>query len=95
MKCKDCPEYAVCHKQSDLRLKRKTCPKAKEIKTVTNADRIRAMSDEELYKFLLSLTDEGWPFACQNKPECDPVPPYPHLCNDCFKDWLQQPAKED
>lgn len=59
----------------------------------TNADRIRAMSDEELYKFCLSLTDDGWPFACQNKPECDPVPPKPELCNECFMKWLQQPAE--
>ena len=63
--------------------------------TKTHADRIRAMTDEELYKFCLSLTDDGWPFACQNKPECDPVPPKPEFCNECFMKWLQQPAEGD
>ena len=65
-------------------------------KTVrTNADRIRSMSDEELHKFCVSLTDDGWRFACENKPECDPVPPQAHMCNDCFLNWLRQPSKED
>ena len=61
----------------------------------SNADRIRAMSDEELHKFCVSLTDDGWRFACENKPECDPVPPQAHMCNDCFLNWLRQPFKED
>jgi hypothetical protein len=61
----------------------------------SNADRIRAMSDEEIYKFCLSLTDDGWPFACQNRPECDPVPPQAHLCNECFMKWLQQPVEDE
>lgn len=61
---------------------------------ITNADRIRLMSDEELYKFIISIADDGWPFACQNRPECDPVPPQAHLCYECFMKWLQRPAEE-
>jgi hypothetical protein len=48
MKCTECPEYNDCSKKYNLTIKRKRCPKAKEENVVTNADRIRAMSDEEL-----------------------------------------------
>lgn len=52
MKCQDCQEYNQCRKNANLRSKRRRCPKAKEKTVYTNADRIRAMSDEELAKFL-------------------------------------------
>lgn len=61
----------------------------------TKADRIRAMSDEELYKFCMRITHEGWPFACQHRPECNPTPPMPHWCDECFMLWLKQPVQED
>lgn len=48
MKCRECPDYAKCVKESNLAIKRKSCPKARTEKVKTNADRIRAMSDEEL-----------------------------------------------
>lgn len=63
------------------------------INTMTNADKIRAMSDEELGEFIISISDEGWPFACQNKPECHNGAP-DGLCNKCFMDWLRKPAEE-
>ena len=59
---------------------------------MTNADRIRAMSDVELASFL-----------CDFLTSCEPE----HPCNDCVAksychtghngmiDWLQQPAKEE
>lgn len=58
----------------------------------SNADRIRAMSDEELASFL-----------CDFLTSCEPE----HPCNDCVAksychtghdgmiDWLQQPAEEE
>lgn len=64
------------------------------VKTMTNADRIRAMSNDELEAFILYVTEEGWPFACQNQPECHNGAPA-GLCEKCFKDWLRQPAKEE
>lgn len=57
---------------------------------LTNADRIRGMSDEELARFLPEIrnaltcvlsTDEGCP-----RPD-DP-------CSDCWLDWLKSPAVE-
>ena len=47
MKCRECPDYAKCAKESNLKIKRKSCKKAKTEYVMTNADRIRAMSDEE------------------------------------------------
>lgn len=52
MKCRECPDYAKCVKESNLAIKRKTCKKAKTKYVMTNADRIRAMSDEELATFM-------------------------------------------
>ena len=68
--------------------------KVEYVKTMTNADRIRSMSDEELGAFIISISDEGWPFACQNKPECYNGVPAPGLCEKCFMDWLRKPAEE-
>lgn len=51
-------------------------------KAITNADHIRAMSDEELAKF---LNVAGCP--CPEK-DCRPT------CEVCIEEWLQQPAEE-
>lgn len=54
---------------------------------VTNADRIRAMSDEELAKALLTA------FSCDDckfgkePPKCD------DLCRENCVEWLKQPAE--
>ena len=63
----------------------------KPCKTRTNADRIRAMSDEELAVWLCGLFSV---LTCYTHcPGCD-------FCNDAdgtsngLKKWLQQPAEE-
>lgn len=59
----------------------------KKIYIITNADRIRAMSDEELAEHI-------WPkFGCpdgKNNVTCG----YVGECRDCWLDWLQKPAEE-
>ena len=63
----------------------------------TNADRIRAMTDEELARMFLLHDDNVYRHCpsdtiaeyCQEKPEiecCD--------CNDCWLDWLKQEEEE-
>ena len=47
MKCRECPDYAECVKKSNLKIKRKSCEKAKIKYVMKNADHFRAMSDEE------------------------------------------------
>lgn len=60
----------------------------KKIYIITNADRIRAMSDEDLAKLLLD--------GCTGS-KCEDRPQNKYGSVDCFQcriDWLQQPAEE-
>ena len=56
----------------------------------SNADRIRAMSDEELAEFLDSVFNnlfDGYEFPCEDcSARCS--------CNVCFRDWLKSEVKE-
>ena len=58
-------------------------------KVKTNADRIRAMTDEELAKF---IPDWSYTNACKcgEKPyvACN------NECEKCVSEWLQQPAED-
>lgn len=62
-------------------------------KPKTNADRIRAMSDEELAYFIAepSVAPPPW---------CKEIPVCPHMdedivpCHECALDWLRQEAKD-
>ena len=54
-------------------------------KPMTNADRIRAMSDEELAYWVMCPWDEP---ECQREHE-------QWDCMACTLRWLQQPVKED
>lgn len=58
--------------------------RAVEDAPMTNGDRIRAMSDEELCEFLMCDV------ICDQKmsPDCED-------CEKCVMDWLQQPAEEE
>ena len=67
-------------------------------KPMTNADRIRAMSDEELAEFLTHINptncqdcafSNGW--RCQ--PDRDDYSDF-EKCKEGRKRWLQQPAEE-
>ena len=52
---------------------------------MTNADRIRAMSDEELAELIDRETD-----SCAPTGDCEKMHRY---CKACWLDWLQQPAE--
>ena len=55
-------------------------------KPMTNADRIRAMSDEELVKFIEDTGIAGCPYPARR---CRAS------CRDCIMEWLKQPAEGD
>ena len=82
MKCRECPDYVKCVKESNLAIKRKNCPKARAEKVKTNADRIRSMTDEELSKEYWCPYSTGPDFCYINS-----------TCTDCRLHWLQQPAE--
>lgn len=62
-------------------------PVKPEKKQMTNADKIRAMSDEELSKFIRE------PF-CDKRTHEECTISYCGVCDQCVLDWLQQPAEE-
>lgn len=49
----------------------------------TNADRIRSMTDEELYDLL-------WGGVCNHIPKCTG-----DLCSECVHSWLKSPVEVD
>ena len=59
-------------------------------KPMTNADRIRAMTDEELAKF---IPDWSYTNACK----CDEQPYVDcnNECEKCVAEWLKQPAEDE
>jgi len=61
----------------------------KRAKPMTNADRIWAMSVEELADF---LTEEKW--RCDNYRVCRECPRYIGDCCLPLGEWLQQPVEE-
>ena len=54
---------------------------------LTNADRIRAMSDEKLAELIDRETD-----SCAPTGDCERMS---RDCKACWLEWLQQPAEED
>lgn len=66
---------------------------------MSNADRFRAMSDEELATMLNRFAEgESAPRYCRNLPECDADMEADRLiplerCQECLLYWLQQPAE--
>ena len=63
-------------------------PEGKDTYVPTNADRIRAMSDEELAEFL-------WNFNLADVSTGTVGEFGPHMFRYRLKEWLQQPAEED
>lgn len=86
MNCKNCKKYEDCKGGSGL-----TWPcGAYSPKIVTNADRIRSMSDEALANFLCGL------FECVDCPHADQCKTEILLeWADGWLNWLRQPAEKD
>lgn len=65
------------------------CPEQK----LSNTDRIRAMSDDDLAKFLTHTVSDGCPpnmdWECKKDEEGWDA------CDKCWGKWLQQPAEEN
>lgn len=66
---------------------------------MTNADRIRAMSDEELAAIMTATFVDEQIHYCQNRQECmdaldrgEDIPE--EKCIACLVEWMQSPAEE-
>ena len=77
MKCENCMKYDDCRTGSGLW---QPCG-AYVPKSITNADRIRSMSDEELAEVIMCPHDSD-PDICGS-----------NNCVKCCADWLRQPAE--
>ena len=67
---------------------------------VTNADRLRSMSDEELAEFYCNDVDAcppGSDMKCIDELYAHGEGPYPSdkQCVECWLDWLRQEARDD
>ena len=80
MKCRECPDYTKCVKESNLAIKRKSCKKAKTEYVKTNAAHIQSMSIAELNDFLRKVADH------------DGNCPYEYGSEKALE-WLKQTAK--
>ena len=86
--CKDCVGFDECKttgRTVEFAVGDGVCIDFDERKPQTNADRIRAMSDEELAKIL------GDKCICPPTSECE------KLCGDCdvcWMEWLRHPAEK-
>lgn len=80
--CKICQSHDNCFYESNLNF---WCPTFKK-KPPTNADRIRAMTDEELARFLFhSWNNAAWCHGgCDGECSCEP----------CWLYWLKQEVDE-
>lgn len=95
--CKNCPAYAKCtvtYRGSACSALRSTYGIDTDPELITNADRIRAMSDEELAEFISRIEIGDFGQQVYGKTFCDMCKGQ-YECDDCRLWWLQQPAKED
>lgn len=65
-----------------------------ELPPMTNADRIRAMSDEEMAEFIGRIEIGDFGPLVYGKTFCDMCKGQ-YECDDCRLCWLQQPVEED
>lgn len=98
-----CPTRHLCGSREEATfMEGSDCDKfnqAVECQPNTNADWIRAMSDEELANVMIQLADLDCRIGfCKELPECealldteDGIPL--SKCERCLCDWLQRPAE--
>ena len=69
------------------------CPYRTE--TITNADCIRAMSDEELAELFSSIVDDGksCSLICGDLDKCKRNNSIERVCKNHYLKWLKQPAE--
>ena len=86
--CLDCGAWQKFATKDEIRLYQcKNGP-------ITNADRIRALPDEELSEFISRIEIGDFGQQVYGKTFCDMCKGQ-YECDDCRLWWLQQPAEED
>ena len=83
IKCGSCIGKTLCGEPEDTAL---VCVDRVIGKPMTNADRIRSMTDEEIAELIYRETD-----SCAPTGDCEKMS---RDCKACWLDWLQQPAED-
>ena len=83
--CERCTENGNCAWQNHD----ETICREKPAFPITNADRIRSMTDEEMAEWIMSIGPAACPIRDDHGDECR----FSH-CKDCWLDWLKQEARE-
>lgn len=94
--CMECTNFIKCHYSGQLTGRLTSCPDFKQ-KTKTNADCIRAMSDEELAELLGAIIREREIILLQKLREQGveaSIVEMPELTFNAHLEWLKQPAEE-
>lgn len=89
--CKNCPAYAKCtvtYRGSDCAALRGTYGLDSDPEIITNADRIRAMNDEELAWELMT-------WRCEAVAKFHGIEGIYPDTQKTILDWLQQPVEEE
>ena len=79
--------YTILREALDMAIKASEDVTDKNVGKMTNADRIRAMSDEELVEFIKNIKVRA--------PLCKAVGNNDAFEELCSAEWLQRPAEED
>ena len=85
--------YTILREALDMAVKALEDVTDKNVEKMTNADRIRAMSDEELAGFLMKLMHNNVQCFGEGMFPYHPCPQEQN-CKQCGLDWLQQPAED-
>lgn len=100
MRCCDCEFRHLCDETETVLIAFVSCEKrtrllAEQSRKQTNADHIRAMSDEKLAEFLKRVHVDPCSACCDNLYWCRRNNAPEPVCQKHFFKWLQQPAEED
>ena len=92
MKCNTCQNENYCY-DGNHQLTRDGCADNGwcAYSPMTNADRIRAMSDEELAEF---ISEQRMSFRCMLSKDDGCIIP-DMSCKECWLSWLKSPLEED
>lgn len=91
MKCNDCNNANICLDHIEILSLGGCTSGIPDRKVITNADKIREMSDEELAEFLDIVGEDGISSQYTDVP-CDCCCEKTE-CSKCWKEWLQSEAE--
>ena len=91
MKCNECSNANICLDHIEILGLGGCTSGIPDCKVITNADRIRNMSDEELAEFLDIVGEDGISSQYTDVP-CDCCSEKTE-CSKCWKEWLESEAE--